>query len=188
MKAWYEHLFDLLAGLLSKTRLKKSGAGSNDPSMTVTIPLPAFGGSQMTDEAKKRYELIAFARSQLGKPYKFGVEVVPGHEADASDWDCSEIIQLAYLRTGMSIPDGAINQYQATQVVRNAIAGDLGFLWSDKRNMIGHVMMATGDETVIHAVAGRGVVEDPISMWNGHPRWRGWRRHIDFARPVEERI
>lgn len=98
--------------------------------------------------------------------------------------DCSELVEACFSCAGMSIPDGAMNQYFFCRPVGVPLAGDLGFLWSDKRNMIGHVMVSTGHGTVIHAVAGRGVVEDPDTVWTHNPRWRGWRRHPDFYIPT----
>lgn len=136
-------------------------------------------------EADQRAKIVASMRSKLGKKYLLGVEVKPGQDSDT--WDCSEAVEDAYRDAGLTIPDGARFQYEACQPVKNPKPGDLFFLWSDKRGMIGHVMVLTDLETVVHAVGGRGVVEDPVSMWEHHERGRGWRRHVDFARPSEDR-
>jgi cell wall-associated NlpC family hydrolase len=142
------------------------------------------GYSREQDEEDQRSRAVAFMRSQIGKGYSLGVEVKPGDEEDSPLWDCSEFTEAASRQAGWSpvLPDGAWQQYDVCRPVDHPRAGDLGFLWSDKRGMIGHVMMATGHGTVIHAVIERGVVEDPAEMWSSHPRWRGWRRHPGFSR------
>ena len=145
------------------------------------------GYDALAEEAAQRSRIVDFMRSQVGKPYRLGVEIPPGREHEAQEWDCSEESEAAYRLVGIALPDGAENQYNACQAVKHPRMGDLGFLWSDKRGMIGHVMVASDVNTVIHAVAGRGVVEDLVSMWDTHERWRGWRRHPIFARPPEDR-
>lgn len=101
--------------------------------------------------------------------------------------DCSELVQAAYHYAGLEIPDGSNYQYDFCRPVSAPEVGDLGFLWSDKWNRIGHVMIYKGNGMVIHAVGGKGVVDDYASNWESHARWRGWRRHPELARPPEER-
>lgn len=144
------------------------------------------GYSVAEEEMEKRARIVAFCRAQLGEKYHLGVEVAPGRESD--EWDCSEMVEAAYRDAGLSIPDGARFQFDACQEVPTPLPGDLGFLWSDKRGMIGHVMVATEAGTVVHAVGGRGVVEDDWTTWEANVRWRGWRRHVDLARPPEDRV
>ena len=184
-----EALGGLLLGLLTKRRLKEAGAGSDALGGAVTgmLDLPTFADPVAAQEQIQRERIVDFMRAQLGKSYLLGVEVENGHEDETASWDCSEAVEHAYERAGLLIPDGAQQQYDSCQAVHFPKAGDLGFLWSDKRGKIGHVMVATERGSVIHAVGGRGVVEDPVSMWERHPRWRGWRRHDDFARPPEDR-
>ena len=189
MNPLVKHLFDFLAGMLTKQRLAEAGAGPDalKGAMTTMVELPTFGEAPGRWEFRARAAIVSFMRDQLGKQYQLGTEVKPGHEDETTTWDCSECTEAAYRTAGMSLCDGADAQYHATQAINNPLDGDLGFLWSDKRGMIGHVMVCTGEGTVIHAVGGRGVVEDPLHQWDGHVRWRGWRRHIDFARPPEDR-
>lgn len=193
MKAIVALLLDLLKGFMAgqaaQQDLGRRGAGpvSAQGSLSVDASLPTLAPSVADDEAGRRITVVEFMRSQLGKGYQLGVEVVPGHEDEAQSWDCSEAVEHAYREAGMRIPDGAQQQYDACQAVRRPLPGDLGFLWSDKRGMIGHVMVCATEGTVVHAVGGRGVVEDPSTQWEYHQRWRGWRRHVDFARPKEDR-
>lgn len=174
MKPWYEELFWNMVSLLTS-----AGLGPN--AVTYGTELPT-GYSRSEEEDGKRAVLVAFMRSQLGKVYRLGVEVSAGDEESADAWDCSELTEAAYRRIGMPLPDGAQYQFNETVTIEQPLPGDLGFLWSDSRAMIGHVMMYADHGAVIHAVGGRGVVEDPCHKWETHPRWRGWRRHHDLAR------
>lgn len=178
-----------LLGALTKKNLETAGAGPDAMAGAATgaLDLPTFSDPIAAEEELQRGRIVAFMRMQLGKSYELGVEVQNGHEDEASSWDCSEAVEHAYERAGLMIPDGAQQQYDACQAVHHPEAGDLGFLWSDKRGKIGHVLVCSERGSIIHAVGGRGVVEDPIAMWTMHPRWRGWRRHVDFARPKEDR-
>jgi cell wall-associated NlpC family hydrolase len=188
-KPWWLHLLEVLAGLLrtqsTEKRLEDLGAGAK---VTFETEIEAtFSEPIAAEEFRARAAIVTFMREQLGKSYKLGAEVLPGHEDEASSWDCSEAVEAAYRLAGRPLPDGAQQQFDACQAVVKPMPGDLGFLWSDARQKIGHVMVAAAAGTVIHAVSGRGVVEDPVSSWEHHPRWRGWRRHVDFARPPEDR-
>lgn len=179
IKALLELLADLLTGWSTKEALRQAGAPPDSLPGAVTIKLGLGSGfDREQEEARQRTEAVAFMRSQLGKGYQLGVEVPDGSEEESPMWDCSEFTEAAARVSGWSpaLPDGAWQQYEVCRPVLAPKAGDLGFLWSDKRGMIGHVMMATGHGTVIHAVAGRGAVEDLDGQWVIHPRWRGWRR------------
>lgn len=178
MRPWYEELFSFLANLLTKQSLSAPGAA-----WSTTIS--ATGYSRSEEEDGKRAVVVAFMRSNLGKVYQFGIEVSPGQEDTATAWDCSELTEAAYRRIGHPLPDGAQQQYDETLPCVEPMPGDLGFLWSDTRGKIGHVMVYADHGALIHAVGGRGVVEDPSYRWETNPRWRGWRRHRDFARQVD---
>jgi len=178
--------FDWVGLLKSLLQTPSPMTGAPSIGGTCSVPISSTGYNREVDEAAVRARIVAFMLSQLGKPYKLGVEITPGKEAWASEWDCSELVEAAYRLARHVMPDGARFQFAATQPIRSPKPGDLFFLWSDKLNYIGHVMAATGRGTVVHAVGGRGVVEDPMSMWEYHARGRGWRRHVDFARPRED--
>lgn len=187
-KAWWEVLLDLLAGLLAKQELRDAGGTPAQLDRAVTVSMPLGSGyDRQAEEDRQRAAVVAYMRSKIGTPYKLGAEVAPGQEAEAGLLDCSESVEAAFRVAGMVIPDGSPYQYDHCRPVKAPKLGDLGFLWSDKWGRIGHVMVATDAGTVLHAVGGRGLVEDPVSLWEGIPRWRGWRRHPDWARPAEDR-
>lgn len=175
MKPWYETLFWELVSLLTSAGLGKGA-------VTGSIVLPT-GYSRDAEEDAQRQDIVDFARSQLGKQYQLGIEVGYGQEGEAEAWDCSELTEAAYRAIGLRLPDGAQQQFDATLPILEPRKGDLGFLWSDTRGKIGHVMVCSDHlGALIHAVGGRGVVEDLRAKWETHPRWRGWRRHHDFQR------
>jgi len=183
---WAEALRDFFLGMRTEDALRAAIAPGAEVVGMVTKEIEIGSGySVAEDEARKRAQIVAFMRSQIGKTYKLGAEVKP--YTDSEVWDCSEITEQAYGRVGLSLPDGSPYQFEACQPVRSPLAGDLGFLWSDAWKRIGHVLVYTGEGTVVHAVGGRGVVEDPRGVWEVHTRWRGWRRHVDFARGPEDR-
>lgn len=181
MKPWYEHLFWELVSMITKRGLPAGAA-------TVGV-VPPTGYDREAEETLQRQRICAWAALQVGKPYRLAVEV--GYdEADPHEWDCSELAENAYRRNGLVLPDGSNYQYDYCRPVNEPLAGDLGFVWSEVWNRIGHVVMYMGDGSCIEA---RG---KPISRvqivgrhtWEGHARWRGWRRHPDFMRPPEDRV
>lgn len=131
------------------------------------------------EEQEARGVIVEYARKQIGKKYRLGVEVPLGAESSPA-WDCSELFEAAYYRAKLRIPDGSNYQYAHCLPIQKPEPGDLGFLWSDKWDRIGHVMGYIGNGRVIHAVGGRGVVEDDAKPWESSVRWRGWRRHRAF--------
>lgn len=185
---WVEELFKIMTGGFTKDKLRQAGAGDDAISgaITTAVDLPT-GYNAAHEENNIRTNIVQFCRSELGKPYKLGIEILPGREADSPATDCSELVEMCYRMAGVTIPDGSNFQYDFCQKVHIGKAGDLHFLWSEKWSRIGHVMVDTGEGTVVHAVAGRGVVEDPLIQWTGHPRYRGVRRHPEFSRPPEDR-
>lgn len=182
-RVFLDILENLLLGGMTDRALASAGAESNSLKATLKVGLPT-GYDRASEEAAQRNAAVFFMRSQLGKGYRLGAEVKPGQEAAATEWDCSEETEAAarVAQWQPRLPDGAQAQYDFCRPIDFPQAGDLGFLWSEVRGCIGHVMMATGQGTVIHAVGGRGVVEDPVHRWENHPRWRGWRQAPGFAR------
>lgn len=110
-----------------------SGGGSG--STTVTTP-PASGRAAAA---------IAFAKSQLGKPYIFGATGPGGY-------DCSGLTQAAWKAAGVSIPRTATAQMQGLHAVSASAAqpGDLVFFYGDS-SYVNHVGMYLGGGLVIHA-------------------------------------
>ncbi len=91
---------------------------------------------------------IAYAQLQLGKPYIWGGNGPVGY-------DCSGLVQQAYLSAGIQLPRVAADQYHAGAMlpVAQAQPGDLVFLATDKSNpaTIHHVAMYLGNHQIIEA-------------------------------------
>ncbi|MGB0101272.1 MAG: C40 family peptidase, partial [Nocardioides sp.] len=123
-------------------------------------PAPASGASGA----------IAFARAQVGEPYRWGA-------AGPSAWDCSGLTMGAWAAGGKSLPHYSVAQYdQATPISAGQLQpGDLVF-WgsSSSPSSIYHVALYVGNGTIIHAPrTGRPVTEESMYYWippNFHAR------------------
>ncbi|TDC26733.1 glycoside hydrolase [Streptomyces sp. 8K308] len=85
---------------------------------------------------------IAFAESQLGKPYVWGA-------TGPNSYDCSGLTQAAWRAAGVELPRVTWDQVDAgSRVSRDALRpGDLVFFYDD----ISHVGLYVGDGMMIHA-------------------------------------
>lgn len=117
----------------------------------------------MRVKSKKREALrsilAAEARRQLGKPYVYGAR----WQEAPKQFDCSSFVQYLYKKVGIAIPRVSIDQAAEGKRVRSdrrsaLRIGDLIFLRGkvgryDRRfpGGIGHVVIVTGPDEVIHA-------------------------------------
>lgn len=88
---------------------------------------------------------VRFALAQLGQPYLWG-----GNGLGA--FDCSGLVQNAYLAAGLALPRGATDQYRATPAVPGGTPlapGDLVFFGSP--SYAHHVGMYLGGDAMIDA-------------------------------------
>jgi cell wall-associated NlpC family hydrolase len=103
---------------------------------------------------------VAFARSQIGTPYRWG-----GNGATNDGWDCSGLTTAAYAAAGITIPRTAQTQYNAGPKLSTTTTpqpGDLLFYGTRPTN-ITHVGIATSPTTMIDAPnQGTLVRQDPI--------------------------
>jgi cell wall-associated NlpC family hydrolase len=114
-----------------------------------------------TREEKKRLrERVAeLARRQLGKPYVYGA----APSAAPRIFDCSSLVQYLYKRIGIELPRTTIEQARMGKRVRppyrkNLKVGDIMLLRGKVGRYdrlypqgIGHVILVTGPDEVIHA-------------------------------------
>ena len=185
-KPWWDWLLEFLAGAMTKQQLGPLPPGT--PAATWQTPIAATGYDRTIEEDRQRAAVVAYMRSQVGDRYTYGAEILPGHEAEAETGDCSEYVEAAYRVAGLMIPDGVVNQRAYCRPVRAECArpGDLYILGPNAKG-IPHVLVYSGQGTVIHALGGKGVVEQPADQWLTHPRFEGVRRHPDWMRPPEDR-
>jgi peptidoglycan DL-endopeptidase CwlO len=104
---------------------------------------------------------IAYARAQLGEPYKWGGEG-PG------SWDCSGLVMKAWGSAGVSLPHSASAQFSRTQRVSvgSIQPGDLVYWSKGSARSIYHVAMYLGGGKMIHAPRpGRSVEIVSVTYW-----------------------
>ncbi|GAA1990309.1 C40 family peptidase [Catenulispora subtropica] len=119
----------------AKQTASSGSTGGSSGSTSVSIP-PVSGRAAAA---------VAFAKSQLGKPYIFGATGPGGY-------DCSGLTQAAWKAAGVTIPRTATAQMQGLRAIpaSSAQPGDLVFFYGDS-SYVNHVGMYIGNGLVIHA-------------------------------------
>jgi len=136
-------------------------------------------------------DLVALARSCVGRSsYHRGARLVEAPDV----FDCSSLMKWLYAQRGIWIPRRSIQQRSCGERVEiNALrGGDLIFTTghidyydTDPEDGVGHVGIATGEETVIHAANSRvGIVESRMEAFLDGAKLRDIRRII----PHPERV
>ncbi|WP_431947906.1 NlpC/P60 family protein [Actinacidiphila sp. bgisy167] len=119
---------------------------------------------------------VAFARAQLGTPYRWG-----GDGPTEGGFDCSGLTKAAYAAAGVHLPRVAQDQYNAGPRVPPGaplLPGDLVFFGTDPRH-ITHVGIYTGAGRMLHAPRpGTTVREEPYRLSGS--------RYQDATRPSAE--
>ncbi|WP_375426108.1 NlpC/P60 family protein [uncultured Friedmanniella sp.] len=120
-----------------------SAAGSDGSSSGSGGSENGGSGSYPTTSAAKGRQALAFAESQLGKPYRYGA-------TGPSSYDCSGLVLTAWRSVGVSMPRTSQQQYaQGHRIAKSQLrAGDLVFFYGARPS---HVAMYVGNGMVIHA-------------------------------------
>jgi len=102
--------------------------------------------------------------------------------------DCSSFIKWLYAQRGIWLPRRSIQQRELGEAVNldELVAGDVVFVsgWidyyhDDPSNGVGHVGIATGNGTIIHAANRKAnVVETPLDKFVGKTKFRCAKRYI----------
>jgi peptidoglycan hydrolase-like protein with peptidoglycan-binding domain len=125
------------------------------------------------------------AVKQVGKRYILGAEAAASNP-NPTAFDCSELTQWLYSRSGNTLTDLAAAQYDATyKVTSTPKVGDMVFLRNNpaRSNGIGHVAVITkklakGDWQIIEARGSKyGVVKTTLSYWKKRSYFAGVRRY-----------
>ena len=130
-------------------------------------------------------DIIALARQCIGiSQYRRGAR--PSEAPLVVD--CSSFIKWLYAQRGIWLPRRSIQQRELGEVVNldELVAGDAVFIsgridyyHDDPANGVGHVGIATGYGTVVHAADRKvNVVESPLDKFVGEAKFRGARRYI----------
>lgn len=104
------------------------------------LGLPSASGT--TEGAAKA---IAFARAQLGEPYRWGA-------AGPGSWDCSGLTMMAWRQGGVALPHYSAAQYTQSRHISSSELrpGDLVF-WGSSPATIHHVALYIGNGLILHA-------------------------------------
>ena len=135
--------------------------------------------------------IISLARKRIGiSKYRRNARL---SEA-SSVFDCSTFTKWLYGQRGIWLPRRSIQQRELGDIVdlSNLKAGDLvfrlGFIdyfLNDPIDGVGHVGIATGEKTIIHAANGKkGIIEVPVHVFSEEKDFRGARRIIPENRSV----
>ena len=116
-------------------------------------------------------DLVAKSNSQIGKPYRFGIEVRLD-DPDPQAFDCSELVQWALAQVGLTFPDGSWNQCAACRAVPLTLArttpGALVFVSQNgKPSGVHHVGISRGDGYTVEARGRRW----GVGVWPWRSAW-----------------
>ncbi|WP_086866094.1 C40 family peptidase [Streptomyces viridochromogenes] len=108
--------------------------------------------------ATKAEKALAFARTQIGKPYVWGA-------TGPDSYDCSGLTQAAWKAAGVDIPRVTYDQVEAgtTVPLSSAQPGDLVFFYDD----ITHVGLYIGNGMMIHAPKPGAYVREESIYYDG---------------------
>ncbi|MFY9926406.1 MAG: NlpC/P60 family protein [Streptosporangiaceae bacterium] len=111
---------------------------------------------------------IAFARKQIGKPYRYG-------GAGPASYDCSGLVETAYAAAGIAIPRTSQQQYKLGQVIAASARqpGDLVFYNSSTAPS--HVALYLGNNQIIESLKPGTYVRIDAVTYPGPPV--GYRRY-----------
>jgi len=140
--------------------------------------LPSTPGTTTSPVAK---QAIAFAKAQIGKPYKWGA-------TGPASYDCSGLVLAAYRAAGITTPRVAADQYGAGTSVPldKAQAGDLLFYASDvaKPASIYHVVIYLGAGQILDAPY-TGAYVGTRSLWTQNLLPVAWRPVAPLVLPAK---
>ncbi|MEU2734507.1 NlpC/P60 family protein [Streptomyces sp. NPDC007095] len=134
---------------------QQTGSGTS-----ATTGSAGTSGSSATDSSytAKADKALAFARTQIGKPYVWGA-TGPG------SYDCSGLTQAAWKAAGVTLPRTTYDQVNAGTTVSLADIkpGDLVFFYDD----ISHVGLYIGNGMMIHAPKPGAYVREESIFYGG---------------------
>lgn len=114
----------------------------------------------------------------VGVPYEYGAEANLKSDATPKKLDCSELVEWAYARSGVRVPDGSENQFKASVKVACPRLGDLGFNRPAGRPAH-HVVIHLGKDTCIEA---RGAPKNAVVI-TAVKKWESWKDFTGWYRP-----
>jgi hypothetical protein len=130
-------------------------------------------------------DLIVLARCYVGRSaYRRGARLAEAPQT----FDCSSLTKWLYAQRGIWLPRRSIQQRVCGEAVEREdiregdlifITGHINYYDHDPADGVGHVGIATGEGTVIHAANRRvGIVESSLASFFENAELRGIRRMI----------
>ncbi len=119
-----------------------SRTGKATPALWSALQHGKVAGPGKKKSSSKGAKALAFAKKQLGEPYRFGA-------AGPSSWDCSGLTGGAWKAAGVNLPHNAAAQYRrGAHISKSHLKkGDLVFFYSGPS----HVGIYAGGGKIIHA-------------------------------------
>ena len=140
----------------------------------------------MTTEKKEK--MIGFAKSLIGKPYKYGAKP----EEAPNFFDCSSFTQYIFKQIGIELPRSTILQADCGEKIEldKIEPGDLLFLHGTQGfynkcfpEGIGHVILYIGNGKTIHAASER-TNEKPAVIEKGEVEERNFTEILEKLKPL----
>lgn len=123
----------------------------NEAQRTVKLQVLDSGSSQ----SGKIEELLGYARSRLGKPYKHG-------NFGPNKFDCVGFTYWCYKQVGVKLKDSTSKQANDTRFMEVSYSelapGDLVYFHTDESNSVSHAALYLGEGEIIHASSTAGQV------------------------------
>lgn len=139
-----------------------------------SAPKYRSGSEGTRGDSGDRQEIVHFAKSFLGTPYKYG-------GATRSGVDCSGLVTAVYREFNISLPRSSKDQSRVGDGVNksNLEPADLVFFKTSGSGTISHVGIYLGDGKFIHAsTSARKVRVDHLNDDYFKRRYRGARRVV----------
>jgi hypothetical protein len=140
--------------------------------------LPLFVGVHTNAKAAGNKELVEYAKTLQGIPYKYGGTTPSG-------FDCSGFVGYVYKKYDIQLPRTAADQFYQGKVVSSAemAPGDLVYFATTSSGP-SHAGMYIGNSKFIHS-ASQGVEITSLDSGYFKPRFLGARRYIEPAQVKE---
>ena len=127
----------------------------------------------LTDEKKKELSNVASLIALARLPYKFGAKPNPKIDPERlarqnEPSDCSGMTKYLLYQVGYEIPDGSINQFEASEPIedKDIITGDLIFKKTFDTGIIEHVGIYIGNSLIVEAEGWYGMtIRRPFSSF-----------------------
>ena len=161
-----------------------------------TFALPVENAEALALLARKGFETISVDLMGLARrcvetsTYRRGARLSEAPEVV----DCSSFMKWLYGQRGIWLPRRSIQQRKMGEVAayediaENDLvfrSGRIDYYLTDPRDGVGHVGIATGEGTVIHAANRElGIIESPLATFTSRDAFRGVRRLIPRDREV----